>query len=55
MSNCIENSQLRDKLNGIKLFNQNNDYPPAYLVHNFSEDDNPGDYTNSECEIVNLH
>ena len=55
LSNFKESSQSRDRSNSEKPFNENNDYPEPYQIHNFSDDDIPGDFTNNECEFVNLN
>ena len=55
LSNFNESSQSRDRSNSKKHFNENNDYHSPYEIHNFSDDDIPGDYTDNECELVNLN
>ena len=55
LSNFIESSQSRDRSNSKKPFNKNNDYHSPYQIHNFSDDDIPGDYTKNECKFVNLN
>ena len=55
LSNFKESSQSRDRSNSKKPFNENNHYHSPYQIHNFSDDDIPGDYTDNECELVNLN
>ena len=54
LSNLNESSEMSDRSNSKKPFNENNDYHLSYQIHNFSDDDIPGDYTNNECELVTL-
>ena len=55
LSNFKESSQSRDRSNSKKPFNENNDYHSPYQIHNFSDDDIPGDYTDNECEFFILN
>ena len=55
LSSFKESSQSRDRSNSKEHFNENNDYYSPYQIHNFSDDDIPGDYTVNECEHVNLN
>ena len=55
LSNFNESSQPRDNSNSEKSFNENNDCHSPYQIHNFSDDDIPGDYTDNGCELVNLN
>ena len=52
MSNYNECCQSRDK--PFKPFNRNNDYHLPYQIHNFSDVEIPGDYTDNELELLNL-
>ena len=55
LSKFNESSQSRDRSNIKKLFNEIKDYHLPYQIHNLSDDDIPGDYSDSECEFVILN
>ena len=55
MSNFKESSQSRDRSNSKKPFNENNNYHSPHQIHNFRDDDIPGEYTNNAYELFNLN
>ena len=46
---------MRDRSNSKKHFNGNNNFHSLDQIHNFREDEIPGDYNDNECEIVDLN